>query len=400
MIGFFIVSIAISLGLLMWFRKLALGRSGTPGVCWLSAVLTFVALCALTPATGLQSLLTFLFSLGCLAAGATPRTVVRACVAAMLASYALVLSFSAHELYTTTKLREHFPVESVAARLAYETAVHGSRHEAQIEPPALAEDAERRLSSFEGQGDWRSDIRRNSLAALHDRTRDEFVIARGFGPVRMMGVHADRVELPAAEPIALPPAVETPPEYEGASPDITADPEVAGIALPGDEALATMHNVAALDFVNPLRMGYVRDRDHVVGFEAHRFLTMPQLPSNEPSRTSWQILRLELVSLLKHEAPVAYVSKNLPQMDELKVAPTRSLDAFELGAIARLRSDEDIVVNESNDRIRMVGSLRAAKNCLGCHSARRGDLLGAFTYELIPARATRKRPAPDPTPNT
>jgi len=30
----------------------------------------------------------------------------------------------------------------------------------------------------------------------------------------------------------------------------------------------------------------------------------------------------------------------------------------------------------------MLGSLRAAKQCLECHTAKRGDLLGAFSYVL------------------
>jgi hypothetical protein len=50
-----------------------------------------------------------------------------------------------------------------------------------------------------------------------------------------------------------------------------------------------------------------------------------------------------------------------------------------------LQSDEDVVIDESVDHIRMVGSLRAAKSCLACHSVHRGDLLGAFTYELTVA---------------
>jgi hypothetical protein len=46
----------------------------------------------------------------------------------------------------------------------------------------------------------------------------------------------------------------------------------------------------------------------------------------------------------------------------------------------------DFVIDDNDDRIRMVGSLRAGKNCLECHSVRRGELLGAFSYELVPTR--------------
>jgi len=91
---------------------------------------------------------------------------------------------------------------------------------------------------------------------------------------------------------------------------------------------------------------------------------------------------------------VAYVSKNLPQMDELRDAQTRPLDDFEQHALDRLRSDEDLVIDDAPNRIRMVGSLRAGKDCLECHSVRRGELLGAFSYELIGGRPIPVRAEP------
>ena len=84
--------------------------------------------------------------------------------------------------------------------------------------------------------------------------------------------------------------------------------------------------------------------------------------------------------------PVAYVSENLPRMDELQNAPTRPLDEFERQSLRRLRTDEDVVVDDAPSRIRMLGSLRAAKDCLACHSGPRGALLGALSYELLPTQ--------------
>lgn len=100
------------------------------------------------------------------------------------------------------------------------------------------------------------------------------------------------------------------------------------------------------------------------------------------------------MSLLKHEAAVAYVSQNLPRMDELRDAPTRALDPFETRSLDRLRSEEDLVIDDTPERVRMVGSLRASGNCLRCHSVRRGELLGAFSYELVPATPPRATQAP------
>ena len=40
------------------------------------------------------------------------------------------------------------------------------------------------------------------------------------------------------------------------------------------------------------------------------------------------------------------------------------------------------MVTHDGPAYRMLGSLRAAKQCLDCHTASRGDLLGAFSYAL------------------
>jgi hypothetical protein len=132
-------------------------------------------------------------------------------------------------------------------------------------------------------------------------------------------------------------------------------------------------------------MGYVEDREHVVGFEPHRFTKMPGA-SAAPLKTEWRLVRLELIGLLRHERPKAYVSAHLPRLDELKDAATRDLDAVEQTALNRLEKDEDIVIDETPDRVRMVGSLRAGNDCVACHDAPRGKLLGALTYELVPIR--------------
>ncbi len=83
-------------------------------------------------------------------------------------------------------------------------------------------------------------------------------------------------------------------------------------------------------------------------------------------------------------------------MDELKDAPTRELDFFERKALDRLRTDEGVVIKEQPGGIRMVGSIRAAKHCLECHSARRGELLGAFSYEFVPKKAAPAKRATGP----
>jgi len=69
---------------------------------------------------------------------------------------------------------------------------------------------------------------------------------------------------------------------------------------------------------------------------------------------------------------------------QLSAYPTRELDDFERSALPRLRTEEDVVIKDGSDRLRFLGSLRARTSCLKCHSAVRGELLGALSYELLP----------------
>ena len=79
-----------------------------------------------------------------------------------------------------------------------------------------------------------------------------------------------------------------------------------------------------------------------------------------------------------------YLSENLPNLKELATAETRPLDQFETEALEDLQAGEDLIVRGDNGQVRMLGSLRAAVQCLECHQVPRGTLLGAFTYHLNP----------------
>jgi hypothetical protein len=141
------------------------------------------------------------------------------------------------------------------------------------------------------------------------------------------------------------------------------------------------HRESYFNFVNATGFGYVVDRNHVAGFQSHQFRQLPSFSPPEESR-SWKLEALDLLSLLKHPEPVAYVSDDLPRMEELRHAPVRPLDAFESKALAALRRGEDLEVSSGPERIRMLGSVRAAQQCIRCHDVDRGELLGAFSYRL------------------
>jgi hypothetical protein len=318
-------------------------------------------------------------------------------------------------------LRDEFPAASISDRLAYETHGH---NEARRDAPDSAGEAmgdnrqdpqpiagelarlEQRLNTGH-ESDWRLSRRKYALARLssmHEHMVSQFTIALGFGVSRMSPGIIDRehIEMPELPSLTVPERPEAP--YGVESPELNVDAgqivqaEIETLASPNRETLREFHEIGVADFSNPNGFGFVNSREKVFGFQPHGFRNQPKLPEAVNASSRWRIASLELVSLLKHEVPAAYQSKNLPRMDELTEAPTRPLDGFEANALGQLRSGEQIVVEEDADELRMVGSLRAAEKCTACHSVSRGDLLGAFTYRLRRDSPTRKRPAPAAKP--
>ncbi len=212
-------------------------------------------------------------------------------------------------------------------------------------------------------------VRTRSLKQLHAGVVQQFIGSPGFGVMRSVGRPApfylehERKEMP---PLPQP------------APSIwPADLAPAPLQVASGPDLLAAHDENTVQFLAPLGFGYVRDREHVAGFRPHQFREGPRAPRR------WQVSRLELVGLLKGEEPVVYLSAHFPRMDELREAPTRSLDAFETEALAKLRRGDDLIVQEADKQMRMLGSLRAAQQCLRCHQVQRGELLGAFSYQML-----------------
>jgi hypothetical protein len=411
------ISGLLSLGLIWAINACARtpcwGIAGACVLCAGAAIGSGLFVCLTFPAFAVQSTLSFVLLLVCMPFRRKPRVILSASIAAMAASYAFFLCKAIVDVQEMSRLRGRYPLQSIAERLAYETretdmpvvtkwlAASSALNPVVEQRLALREDHRARTEM-----PWRHN-RRTMLASLHNRKADQFAVAQGFGQGRMMPgfVSEPTMELPPAQPIALPAEVEAPYDTgHGNSAqgtlDELADAEESKLPQPGSEQLFWLHESGTTDFVDPDRTGYVQDRDHVAGFISHGFSRMPEFDAYRQKNPAWQIARLELVSLLKHEVPLAYVSKNLPQMDELRDAPIRPLEEFERTALDRLKSDEDVVIDESPDRMRMIGSLRAAKDCLKCHSVQRGELLGALTYELVPVRPRRKMARPLITPSS
>ncbi len=372
-----ILSILISLIFIFALWGISRSQSGIGGTAGATLFCLFWLTVCFTMSSALltiQALLTFLGCIFCACFQAKSRSLLIMSLAVMCGVYLLLLSSFTQSMNYYAKLRKDYPMESVADRLAYEKPLT-TQSKATI---PLSQDVQNRLDAFEQRPNGRG--RQKQLERLHNQVSADFVLAQGFGMTRMAGISRYRIEEVSTNFQPLPQAMEEEPSYE---PDQEQEPLSRKSDIPAikirDEELLFLHDESAKDFLEPDRMGYVKDREHVAGFIAHRF----QQPASDHNKSKeWQVVRLELVSLLKHKVPVAYLSKNLPRMEELKNAETRPLTEFETQALAQLRSQEDLITDQQPNVIRMVGALRAGKDCTACHSVSRGELLGAFTYEL------------------
>jgi hypothetical protein len=260
--------------------------------------------------------------------------------------------------------RQQYPYESVEERVPVPAA--------SLRQAPFTRAADQRLLRLQDElcrADG-SSLRSSSLLALHQYTLNLFVNSPRFGWTRMIWPDEDRLTRGLREVRSVPQPV---PRASPAGP--------AGVAAPvptpaAEEILQTLHRRGVTDFAYPAGHGYVKDRRHVAGFEPHAFGQVPG-PAER-----WAVETLDLVSLLRHEEPVAYVSADLPRMDQLREAPTRPLDGFETAGLEQLLQGEDLVTAEAGPNLRMLGSVRSAEQCVKCHGGERGDLLGAFSYTL------------------
>jgi hypothetical protein len=292
-----------------------------------------------------------------------------------------------------------FPFKSVTEQLEYEKERAKQTPPAVTAPPLTKESA-KKLDDMDrvytAPGPF-SAIRRESLKALHSKEADEFVKRPGNGLERMPRPSVRFLTLGNAPTLPLG-TVSYPESVLASDPKATLPPknDPKGHAasgadrLPSLESLIGLHGTSNWNFVSPDSLGYAKD-GKVAGFDPHKFRYEPHLHDlkllkhdpKEAAQEHWVLKKLELVSLLKHDKPLVYVSDELPKMENLKNAPTRPLDGFETVALKQLQAGEDVVTDASLNRIRMLGSLRANKGCLECHTAQRGQLLGVFTYEIL-----------------
>jgi hypothetical protein len=279
-------------------------------------------------------------------------------------------------------LRERYPIESLATRLAYEKRHAETHAEATIDAGlAIPSQALVALDEFyeRSSASWGARRRTQALQLVHASQVAQFIESEGFGVGRGMRPAISTIELPRDRPLIEMPAGEQTLTASDGTPESAASLPMPLAEIPDQPRLRELHVGALMNFVDPRGFGYVSDREHVVGFESHRFNELP-----ETYNQRWRTYRVELVSLLKHDRPMVYVSKHLPAMSELQNAPVRPLDEFEERGLAILRSGHEIETESTLQGIRMIGAIRAAKQCMVCHTVDHGALLGAFSYEFRP----------------
>ncbi len=348
------ISLVVSALLLIAVNCCARGRypvAGTVGASVVAAVLPMCITLAL-PAVWLQAALLAVALFVLLVPNRGRRLYLPASVVATLVAYG-VIAWSVAD--RQEQLREKFPIESIADRLPPRSAT-GKPSPAN---PDRLEYIENRLE----QQDSLSHYRQRALQRLHADRVDHFVNSAGFGIGWMTGLSDYALQRGRREPVPQP----------GLGQDRSPPDRWEPIA---ESQFDSLHEMSVIDFINPAGFGLVKDRSHVLGFQKHGFSKVPN-PAEQ-----WKVGTIDLVGMLLHPEPVAYVSANLPRMEELRHAPTRPLDPFEVVGLEALRRGKDLFARDTDKQARMLGAIRATRQCLQCHGGDRGDLLGAFSYTL------------------
>ena len=293
---------------------------------------------------------------------------VRLAMLCVSAAFIYAYVYGAGDVRRILAARRQFPLESIDKRLDYEAPLAATPSAVTNAPLVLAK-LDRDEQDY-GQYGWRG----QQLRRIHNHEYERFIRANGFGVTRMPRPRVESIASRPLRDIAF---------DDLSNPNADAYDWRAGREGVARGTIHSAHERSRRDFLDPEGFGYIRTpRIEVAGFIQHAFHHHPM--AGDPLQSKWRLQRLELVSLLKFDEPRVYVLDHLPRMDQLsnETAPTRELNEFESSALAKLRCDEDIVVKRAGANVQMLGSLRAAKQCLECHNVQRGELLGAFCYQL------------------
>jgi hypothetical protein len=276
--------------------------------------------------------------------------------------YAVSLFFAVGQATKRSELVERNAFESMEDR------VPAPRKSDQI---ALSTATKKHLGDLETRlAGETNNMRVLMLKRLHESSIATFINSPGFGAVRRIEPNEmtlriwnrDELPIPQPGPIFSLPLSEK--DVGEPTKDIDTVP------------LREMHLNGIVDFVNPQGFGWIESRQKVAGFRPHQFSAVPHTQR-------LKVRTVELVGILMHDSPVVYISDKLPSMQAARNAPTRSLSPFEAVGLEKLQKGEDLFVSETVEGVHLLGALRSVEQCIKCHGGERGDLLGAFSYNLL-----------------
>jgi hypothetical protein len=302
------------------------------------------------------------------------KTALAIALALALGAQLIAVAAATSTVHRLRAMRKEYAPVPVTPRLAYEDRGSIAPAAALALSAEVVRDLDQRdLNRYNLA--WRD----QELARLHNRQYEKFIRAIGFGIGRMASI-------PSAEQLRRPPLRDIPFNWPLRGADAGPYRDWGDqYSMTERASIDFIHVASRDDFLHPEGFGAEVGADDLrAGFIPHAFHEQPTTVFADPK--TWTLKRLELVSLLKFDEPRVYVLDHLPRMDQLTGddVPTRPLDEFETAALAQLRTAQDVVIDAAATPLRMLGSLRAANECLDCHSVQRGELLGAFTYFLNP----------------
>ncbi len=316
-------------------------------------------------------------------------TLVRICLGSGAATLVLGMLVSLPAVYRIYRLRSTYPVVSMTERLDYERKLDREKLPV-VRPTNRFTRGQFTQQQLEWQLRWTDYYDRS--AALSELWSSEALASASLEGFLLRTPVVDFEHLP------------TPPLQNIAVSDVDAKSSSAGAnswslahnaVSPQGSPWHALHWGCLVDFVDPLgygihlgdRIASPRKSHRVIGFVEHAFHYHPLWTA----RTRWELMpyelvRLELISMLRFDQPRAYQLEHLPRMDQLRLPDVRHrpLDDFERQAVKRLKQGEWAVVQLSAGarHVRLLGAIPALPGCLECHQVPQGTLLGAFSYEL------------------
>ncbi|MBX7105173.1 MAG: hypothetical protein K1X57_13915 [Gemmataceae bacterium] len=279
------------------------------------------------------------------------------CAVSGLAYYILYHTAIRPNQLEYARLRELYPLQDISQRVRPPASPV-----AQFASPTYTDE----IDFLDSQGPERENLSRKlKLHTLHERSVTLFINSPGLGESRLVYLpSAALLESPEVHPVSQPG-----PRVSSAGDEFPEIPRTS-------DGFRKLLRLNYLDFANADGWGYMNSRKQVAGFVPHQMRWSPK------GADDWSLQTLDLVGLLMHDKPVAYVSEKLPRMDQLKTAPTRDLDPFEAAGLTALKAGEDLYARQNATTLRMLGAIRAVEQCTTCHACDRGELLGAFSYTL------------------